>query len=344
MNDLKLSIILPIYNVEKYLDECLDSLYNQDIPETEYEVICVNDCSPDTCRDIVLARRYYHSNLILIDHEVNKKQGGARNTGLKAAKGKYVWFVDPDDYIEKNVLGKLLKICEINDLDILLFNYSKVTSDKRKLLLTSNYASNTAVYSGIDYIYNVWGGSYFNHYAAGVVWNRICKKKFLKKHNILFPENIKVAEDVICSLRTIIFSKKIMSLSDIYYNYRENADSAMQTMFSYKMDFIFPSAIILGKQIIDLADEVVNIHLPTSIKLKEGGIFRINTFTKPLLKAPFTEKKKFYKMLKENKDLIDAVYPFFNEGNKRIISYPCLSRILLFVINPVVQFLLKLKK
>jgi glycosyltransferase involved in cell wall biosynthesis len=104
----KLSIIIPFFNVEKYIAECLESVYNQDIPEEEYEVICVNDCSPDHSRDIVLQYQQKHPNLILIEHEENKMLGAARNTGLRAARGEYVWFIDSDDYIEKNILGKLL--------------------------------------------------------------------------------------------------------------------------------------------------------------------------------------------------------------------------------------------
>ncbi len=83
---LKLSFIVPFYNVEKHIARCLDSLYNQDIPESEYEVICVNDCSPDNSRDIVLQYKKQHSNLILVEHERNKKLGAARNTGLRKAK------------------------------------------------------------------------------------------------------------------------------------------------------------------------------------------------------------------------------------------------------------------
>ena len=91
---IRLSIIIPFYNVEKYIAECLDSVYNQDISEEEYEVICVNDASPDNSRNIVLEYQKKHSNLTLVEHEVNKKLGAARNTGRKIARGKYIWNVD----------------------------------------------------------------------------------------------------------------------------------------------------------------------------------------------------------------------------------------------------------
>ena len=83
-------------------------MYNQDIPEEEYEVICVNDASPDNSREIVKEYQKKHKNLILVEHEVNKKLGAARNTGRSVAKGKYIWNVDSDDMIAPNCLKKML--------------------------------------------------------------------------------------------------------------------------------------------------------------------------------------------------------------------------------------------
>jgi len=112
MNMISLSFIVPFYNVEKYIGACLDSLYAQDISEEEYEVICVDDCSPDKSRDIVLKFQRKHDNLKLITHEENKCLGGARNTGINVAKGKYLWFVDSDDMIRPNCLKTLISLCE----------------------------------------------------------------------------------------------------------------------------------------------------------------------------------------------------------------------------------------
>ena len=102
----KLSIILPCYNVERYIADCLDSIYTQDLTEDEFEVICVNDCSTDGTREVI-ENYASHSNLTLIDHAENLTAGGARNTGIKAAKGEYIWFVDPDDMVKLNCLHEL---------------------------------------------------------------------------------------------------------------------------------------------------------------------------------------------------------------------------------------------
>ena len=109
---LRLSFIVPFYNVEPYIEECIRSLYNQDIPQEEYEVICVDDCSPDGSRAIVERLQKEYPTLKLLIHTENKRQGGARNTGMKVAQGIYIWFMDSDDYIKPNCLKDLLERAE----------------------------------------------------------------------------------------------------------------------------------------------------------------------------------------------------------------------------------------
>ncbi len=117
MNDILLSIVAPVYGVERYLREYLDSLYKQDIPEERYEVILVNDCSPDKCADIIREYSKIHPNIRLLNHEVNKKDNAARNTGYRAAIGKYIWFNDPDDIIVANSFKHIIETCEKYNLD-----------------------------------------------------------------------------------------------------------------------------------------------------------------------------------------------------------------------------------
>ena len=101
-----LSIIVPVYGVEKYLRECLDSFFEQNVPETDYEVICVDDGSPDRCGEILDESALRHKNLSVV-HQQNAGVSAARNRGLDLAGGKYVWFVDSDDFIAANVLGEI---------------------------------------------------------------------------------------------------------------------------------------------------------------------------------------------------------------------------------------------
>lgn len=101
-----LSFIVPVYNAENYLGECLSSLLNQDIPQEDYEIVCVNDGSKDASPAILRTFQEKHPNIVILD----KENGGvvsARNAGLKAARGEYIWFVDADDFIKEGVLSSL---------------------------------------------------------------------------------------------------------------------------------------------------------------------------------------------------------------------------------------------
>ena len=122
---IKLSIIVPIYGVEQYLCKCVDSLLAQDLPASDYEIILVDDESPDACPQICDEYAKEHANIRVI-HQTNAGLSAARNAGLKVAKGEYVCFVDSDDYWEENVLGGLMEQVERDNLDVLRFDYKNV--------------------------------------------------------------------------------------------------------------------------------------------------------------------------------------------------------------------------
>lgn len=117
---MKLSLVIPIYNVEKYVEKCLRSCAEQDITPDEYEIIVVNDGSPDNSLEIVERVAKDYRNVIVVSQE-NKGLSEARNKGLSLARGDYIWFVDSDDWIEKNCLERLLDLCFQHHLDILHF-------------------------------------------------------------------------------------------------------------------------------------------------------------------------------------------------------------------------------
>lgn len=101
------SIIIPIYNVEQYIEQCFTSIYAQDISEDIFEVIAVNDGTPDNSMSIVKTIASQHKNLVIINQE-NQGLSVARNTGLDHAKGEYIWFVDSDDWLTKDSLSIVL--------------------------------------------------------------------------------------------------------------------------------------------------------------------------------------------------------------------------------------------
>lgn len=183
-----LSFIVPFYNVEPYIEECIRSLYDQDIPMEEYEVICVDDCSPDDSRAIVERLQKEYPTLRLICHTENKRQGGARNTGLIEARGKYIWFVDSDDYIKPNCLQGLLELAEKENLDLLKFNFPREEQHGQRLY------SSPHVVSGSALIFEVEKNVPLLIRCCSAV-QQIIRREFLRENNILFVEKVQYEDD-----------------------------------------------------------------------------------------------------------------------------------------------------
>lgn len=173
---VRLSFIVPFYNVEPYVEECIRSLYNQDIPQEEYEVICIDDCSPDNSRVVVELLQKEYSTLRLFCHTENKRQGGARNTGLRVAQGDYIWFVDSDDFIMPNCLGRLLEIAESEDLDILDFDFETDHSDQSFVKNLDSYEMGPC--PAVDYVFSEHQGRW--DWRCCCVCGGIFKRSFLE--------------------------------------------------------------------------------------------------------------------------------------------------------------------
>lgn len=218
---IRLSIIIPFYNVEQYIAQCLDSVYDQDIPEQEYEVICVDDCGPDQSRKIVERYANIHSNLRIVTYEQNRKLGGARNAGLDVAQGKYIWFVDSDDWIEKNIISRLLDIAEGNALDMLHFNHTiyPISSKETRCI------DNTEVMTGTDMFFDTrfkWDIDLIT------AWCKLYRLQFLEDKGLRFAEHI-MYEDNDYAIRAFAEAERVMHTREVVYHYRQNTESITRT-------------------------------------------------------------------------------------------------------------------
>ncbi|GHV57541.1 hypothetical protein FACS1894182_06650 [Bacteroidia bacterium] len=246
---IRLSVIIPFYNVERYISQCLESVYSQDIPESDYEVICVNDCSPDNSRNIVLEYQQQHDNLILIEHEENKKQGGARNTGLRAARGEYVWFIDSDDYIRPNCIKHLLDTLDENDLDLVLFDFGDVDENSHFLRRSTNDfpAYESCLGKNVFYYPEEGRGKSFADWQGwpkmiAPVWSRIVKRSLYLDNNIFHHEYFEF-EDNAFGEKTYYYAKSIMYLPDVVIFYRQRADSAVHLAFHHNVGYWYAARI-----------------------------------------------------------------------------------------------------
>jgi len=218
-----LSVILPSFNVGKYIDDCLRTIYTQNLPESEYEVICVNDCSTDNTAEIIKSYKKKHGNLILLEHEVNKNLGASRNTGLKIAKGKYIWFIDPDDFIVENCFQKIINVLEENNLEVLEINSYLTDPSKSPTFLEVNFQQDTDIQTGTEYLYSLMN---FRWGRVLEVWRRIYRKDFLENNNLVFSEYLFGIEDLVMFYQSMLVCKKYKHISDYCYYYRiDNSES-----------------------------------------------------------------------------------------------------------------------
>lgn len=212
-----LSIVVPVYNAELYLEECLHSLFAQDLPASDYEVVCVDDGSTDKSGEILRVFSEKHPNLRVITQE-NSGVATARNTGLSAAQGDYIWFVDADDLIQTNILEKLRGITGAEDCDQLVvggFQFEQVlTSQQMALGRQGNLPD------------NVPG-------PGAVVWRSLIRRNFLVAHQVNFrhPE-LTHGEDGQFMFELSLEHPTARTIRDTVYFYRirpgsaETADSA----------------------------------------------------------------------------------------------------------------------
>lgn len=233
MSNIKLSVIIPVYNVEKYLEECINSVLSQTLKDIE--IICVNDGSTDLCDKILDNYANIYNNIKVIKHKKTFGLSIARNNGFKVANGKYIYFLDSDDYLnDSNALEILFNECETNRLDIALFNAD--------VIYENNYAGNeTNLKEYYDYanICNknflenklISGEELFNNsikyncYRQNV-WLRVYRRDFLKNININFYENI-INEDILYSIISDIKAKRVKHIGKSLYTYRRRNNSIM---------------------------------------------------------------------------------------------------------------------
>lgn len=211
---LRLSFIVPFYNVEPYIEECIRSLYAQDIPLEDYEVICVDDCSHDGSRAIVERLQLEYPTLYLLTTPENLRQGGARNIALDVARGKYVWFVDSDDYIKPNCLIRLLTLAEKENLDILDFDYD--TDITVHISYKNVEPFNMGPCTGSEYVFY---SKYTENWSwrCSCVWGGIIRRDMIR--DLRFQEKVQF-EDTDYAIEMYARAIRLMHIADKPYFYR----------------------------------------------------------------------------------------------------------------------------
>lgn len=211
MNECKLSIIVPVYGVEKYIDKCLNSLVKQSLKEIE--IIVVNDGTKDNSQKIVDKYVKKYPDKIKSYIKENGGQGSARNYGLKKASGEYIGYVDSDDFVEKDMYKKLYNKAKENNYDIVVcgnYNVSEDYQNKNIDAFINNYNTD---------LENIFFGKM-------AVWNKIYKRDILIKNKLEFKEKVWY-EDLAFTLKAIMNSNTFAFIDEPLYDYLIREGSTM---------------------------------------------------------------------------------------------------------------------
>lgn len=222
----KLSIVIPVYNTALYLKECLESIINQTY--SNIEIICVDDCSSDNSADIIKEYAAKDKRVKYIKHTENKFQGGARNTGIQVAEGKYLAFVDSDDYLldmdcYKNAVSNLEKY----NADISVFSFAEDYGSRK-----TNHSLSKSV-KGLCRL----NSSNFTKVLC-VPWNKIFRLEDIKKHNLNFPEKLKFEDEAFWYKYVAAVEPKAYVENKYSYAYRIRNGSTMDTRDKYIYNYL----------------------------------------------------------------------------------------------------------
>ena len=308
----KMSIIIPVYNTERYIEKCLDSIINQTLKDIE--IIIIDDGSTDNSYKII--KKYMKYENVKIVSKKNEGQGVARNVGLNICTGDYIGFVDSDDYIELDMFEKMYNKAIGENLDIVICNYRYVYDNTDKYINPKITLDNNNIIGQKECIKRFLT----TNTIEGFSWNKIFKRNLFFDNKISYPQNMKY-EDIPTVVNLLVNSNRIGFLNDRFYNYllRENSTTSIN---SINNDIDYINAIQMVKDIVlrkhsDLETEVMYYYF-NSINILYGVIKKykseINQYNNII---------GVYKKINSNKPLKKILfnnYLSLNKKNKLILK------------------------
>ena len=231
---IKISVIVPVYNTEKYLEKCLNSIMNQSFKDIE--IIIINDCSTDNSLKVIKKFLSLDQRIILIDKEKNEGLSAARNSGIEKAKGEYILHIDGDDWIEKRYIEDIYMCAKKNRADIVITDFYEDFENKKVIYIHEKIENKNNEVDKEEALKNI-----FLMEACNAVWNKLIKREVYKKNKINHPEEIMLGEDLAVIPKLLYFSKKIIKINKAYYHYIQNPLSITKQYNSQKIFEIYKS-------------------------------------------------------------------------------------------------------
>lgn len=219
------TVVVPVYNVERYLGECLDSLVGQTL--TDIQIVCVDDGSTDGS-GALLAQYASRDDRIRVVTQQNRGLGGARNTGLRHASGRYIMFLDSDDYLEAGALEELVGLCEAHDADIAVCRLRYFYMDSGESVVGTWTLRTDMVPCGVPFNRRDVNGLLYD-FVTPSACNKLIRREFLERHDLRFHEELRRAEDVPFTFVSLACAERIVATDSALLNYRKSVADSLQS-------------------------------------------------------------------------------------------------------------------
>ncbi|WP_051534663.1 glycosyltransferase family 2 protein [Deefgea rivuli] len=320
------SIIVPIYNVEQYLDKCILSIRNQSFDN--FELLLIDDGSTDN--SLMIAQEHAKSDSrIQVVSKINEGQGLARNAGLRMASGDYIMFVDSDDWIDLALCADVFRAFQENDADFLNFGLDFI-SESGHLVKTMSVFSCENLFSP-----DIFCNAMLDVDIFSSPCNKIYKRQFIEDNQIRFPE-LRKYEDPVFSKLVAKFAKKTLFLSKVYYHVLVRENSTTRKISSQSLFDLGLLLEVLRSDVIDVNNIVeLNLYKAYTLKLLAGFLiqsaYRIRSSSDYILCFSIVRQYGFYNYMAE--DNVLSVLPLKNRIMIVFCKYPKVLRMVSQVLN-----------
>lgn len=289
MYDL-VSVVVPVYKVEKYLKRCVNSIIAQSY--ANLEIILIDDGSPDNCPELC---DYYVGidSRVRVIHKNNAGVSAARNTGILNSTGEYILFVDSDDYIKESMVENMIAEMKESETDVCVCGFESIDSSNR----INNYKQMNASYSGcFKKFVDVNFIELYDQFLINPPWNKLIRKRVLIENNIEFYESLSINEDVLFSIQVLHKCNRLSVIKDCYYSYCQNdqPNSLTNKFHPNGLD----SCFLLKDALIEcLADKKSSID--TLRVMKDRMFLKFIGFIIAMYKLSNYSNEKCYQVLKQ---------------------------------------------
>ena len=312
----KVSVIVPAYNSQAYIDKSIRSIQNQSLKD--WELIIIDDCSKDNTLEICKDKAKEDKRIIVIELEKNGGPSKARNHGIEIAKGEYIAFVDSDDTVEVDFLEKLVQIAEEDDCDVVWCNYKEVMPDaviERKHGLVCNKILDSKYAMSLFFVPQTGLSS---------LWNKLYRSVFITNNKLRINEDRYHGEDWEFNFNVFKLKPKVVLIDDLLYNYnRVNSSSVVSSYHETDLDYFVKS--------IQMGDEISRKWgIDYDIKHTNGKlVYNAISLLHKLMCSNYSDKSREWNKVIENEYLRNVIRS--NNFNKSLL--PLRYKVYLFLIK-----------